>query len=161
MSYRTCINDVQVFGNGEYYPEWIDFIKSQGIEIDEDGDYEGYITDFMGAVNTIEQIILRLNKEREAKKQLLGNSIGKNQIESLFDFTNKIKRIESQALDETEGLSIFDELFDIIEMTYAFMPYVFYQACESDLEPINAYSTPNHFRCFKLKKGAKIHVKAS
>ena len=37
MSYRTSVNGVQIFGNNEYYKEWTDFLKSKGIEIDEDG----------------------------------------------------------------------------------------------------------------------------
>ena len=161
MSYRTYVNGVQIFGNGEYYPEWIDFIKSQGIEIDEDGDYEGYITDFMGAVTVIENIVMRLNKEQEARKKRFGEKIGKNKIESLFDFTNKIQKVEKQDASETTGYSVLDELFDIVELTYAFMPYMFYKACESDLVKEHIYSTANHFRCFKLKEGTRIHVKAS
>ena len=37
MSYRTYVNDVQVFGNDEYYSEWIEFIKAQGIDVNEEG----------------------------------------------------------------------------------------------------------------------------
>ena len=37
MSYRTRINNIQIFGNDECYPEWMDFLKSKDIEIDEDG----------------------------------------------------------------------------------------------------------------------------
>ena len=36
MSYRTYVNDVQVFGNDEYYSEWIEFIKAQGIDVNEE-----------------------------------------------------------------------------------------------------------------------------
>ena len=32
MSYRTRINGNQIFGNNEWHPEWIEFVKSQGIE---------------------------------------------------------------------------------------------------------------------------------
>lgn len=37
MSYRTYVNDVQVFGNDEYYSELIEFIKAQGIDVNEEG----------------------------------------------------------------------------------------------------------------------------
>ena len=40
MSYRTYINDTQIFGNHECYEEWIDFIKSQGIDANEDSGSE-------------------------------------------------------------------------------------------------------------------------
>lgn len=65
MSYRTYVNGVQVFGNNEYYDEWIDFIKSCGIQVDEDGAYEGDITDFMGALVVVEKITLQLNQKRD------------------------------------------------------------------------------------------------
>ena len=29
MSYRTRVNETQIFGNNEYYQEWIDFIRSE------------------------------------------------------------------------------------------------------------------------------------
>ena len=35
MSYRTYVNDTQIFGNNECYPEWINYIKSKGIEVGE------------------------------------------------------------------------------------------------------------------------------
>ena len=35
MSYRTYINGNQVFGNNEYYPEWIEYIESKGIVINQ------------------------------------------------------------------------------------------------------------------------------
>ena len=46
MSYRTTIEDFQIFGNNETYPEWLEFIKSQGITIDEEGNYSGEIHDY-------------------------------------------------------------------------------------------------------------------
>ena len=27
MAYRIYINDIQLFGNNEYYPEWITYMK--------------------------------------------------------------------------------------------------------------------------------------
>jgi hypothetical protein len=37
MSYRTEVEGFQIFGNNEYYKEWIEFISSEGIEVDEEG----------------------------------------------------------------------------------------------------------------------------
>jgi hypothetical protein len=41
MSYRTKVNGVQVFGNNESYPEWIEFIRSQKIDVDDEKCYKG------------------------------------------------------------------------------------------------------------------------
>lgn len=35
MSFRTMINDVQIFGNNQTYSEWLHFIQLNGIEIDQ------------------------------------------------------------------------------------------------------------------------------
>jgi hypothetical protein len=56
MSYRTYVNGFQIFGNNDCYQEWIDFIKSQGITVDEENNYKGDIRDFMGALVCIENI---------------------------------------------------------------------------------------------------------
>ena len=58
MAYRTHVNDVQVFGNNETHPEWIEFIKSQGIAVDEDDMYDGVITDFMAALSVANSIFI-------------------------------------------------------------------------------------------------------
>lgn len=63
MSYRTRINGVQIFGNNEYYQEWIDFIRSEGIKDDEDGLYDGYIENLQGMFNAIDIITRGLNSD--------------------------------------------------------------------------------------------------
>ena len=35
MAYRIYINDIQLCGNNEYYPEWITYIRSKGINVGE------------------------------------------------------------------------------------------------------------------------------
>ena len=47
MSYRTYVNNIQIFGNDESFKEWFLFLESQGIEIDEEGHYDGYISDLL------------------------------------------------------------------------------------------------------------------
>lgn len=161
MSYRTYVNGVQVFGNGECYSEWIDFIKSQGITVDDEQCYKGEITDFMGALVTIEKIVLRLNKQREELKESWNGKVGVSKIQSLFDFTNipeKFKDVDNP-VDELEN-SLFDALLLAIDETYAFMPYVFFKACEDDLKRDHIFTTPGHFHCYKLKEGRTIHVEA-
>ena len=118
MSYRTYVNNTQIFGNHECYFEWIDFIKSQGIEVDEDGCYEGEITDFMAALQVIEQITIRLITERESRK-------AKSQIplKSFFDFSGIYEDTINQDPDDKWGNSLLDRLFDAVENGYLFLPY--------------------------------------
>lgn len=78
MSYRTNIEDVQIFGNNEYYPEWIDFIQSQGIEVDNEGNYSGEIHDFMGMLTTIETIVLNIEEERQKRNQVITTTRNKS-----------------------------------------------------------------------------------
>lgn len=176
MSYRTLVNDIQVFGNNEYYPEWIEFIKSQGIAVNEDGYYEGDITDFMGALSVIEQIVLRLNKEQEERNQKRREHIQKLsdeqretlqksgfRIQSLFDFRNIPEFLEKQdefSPNDRYNSSLLDQLFETVNQSYAFMPYTFYKACEDKLEEAEMFSTDGHLHCFKVKNGEKIHVRA-
>lgn len=157
MSYRTYIEDEQVFGNNEYYSEWIEFVKSQGIEVDEDGCYSGEIKEFMPALFVVESIVLRLNREREALKEKWNGRLSfERPILSLFDFQNIPPKVENQDYET----SLFDELFGIVKNSYAFMPYAFFKACEDKLEKDHVFATPNHFYCFKLKVGETIHIEA-
>ena len=168
MSYRTCVECVQLFGNNECYPEWLEFIKSQGIEIDDEHCYEGEIHDFMGAIVTIENIVMRLHKEKEDLREKLGGKIGNKKLYGLFDFTHIVDTIAmNNQVDESGkrlfeyGDSLFDELCGIVNNSYAFMPYTFFVACEDKLEAVGSFTTKDHFYCYKLKDGESIHVKAS
>jgi hypothetical protein len=167
MSYRTYIEENQVFGNNEYYPEWLEFIKSQGIEVDDDGCYEGEIHDFMGALVTIENIVMRLYKETEDRRERLGGKIGNKKIYGFFDMTHIADTIAmNNQVDENGkrlfecGDSLFDELCGVINNSYAFMPYAFFVSCEDKLEPVDSFTTKDHFYCYKLKDGETISVKA-
>lgn len=59
MSYRTYINNTQVFGNTECYPEWIKYVESKGITVGEEGNYKGELDDFMEALDVVESILHR------------------------------------------------------------------------------------------------------
>ena len=161
MSYRTYVNGVQVFGNNEYYPEWIEFIKTQCIYVDEDGNYEGDITDFMAGLKCVETIVLRMEKERQDQIKELSNKSSNFHKSSLFDLTN-IYQESINALEENDEyeISLFDRLYQFLEDGYIFMPYAFFKACEDMLEKDHVFSTEKHFNCFKLKNGKRIHVKA-
>lgn len=56
MSYRTYVNNEQVFGNNEYYQEWEEFITSKGIETDEEmrlGEHLEWVKDRFDTAPTI------------------------------------------------------------------------------------------------------------
>lgn len=167
MSYRTYVEGTQVFGNNEYYPEWIEFIKSQGIKVDDEQCYEGAVHDFMEAIVTIEKIVMRLYKEKETMREKWSGKVGNKKMYGLFDFTHIVDTIEmnNQVNENGDRLfefgdSLFDELCGIVDNSYAFMPYAFFVACEDKLEPVDAFSTKDHFNCYQLKHGETIHVVA-
>lgn len=176
MSYRTYINGHQIFGNHERYPEWLEFIASQGIKINEDDNYEGEITDFMGALIVIENITLRLEKERRDRKAAFEKEMEEKNftdkekevarstiygIKSMFDWSNTPIDLEHENQEDKFHTSLFDKLNEIINNGYAFMPIVFFKACEDKLEEDKCFSTNGHFECYKLKEGETLHVKAS
>lgn len=149
MAYRTYINGTQVFGNNEYYPEWIKYLKSKGITIGEDGEYDGEIDDFMEALDVVESIVIRLEAERRERKK----NGEKFFSLSLFDLGNIYDAVVANPTEE----SLFDKELYYLENGYMFMPYAFFKACESILE-YKGLSLKGKF--FKLKDGCKIRVSA-
>lgn len=143
------INGNQLFGNNESYEEWTDYIKSQGIKIDEDGNYKGEITDFMAALSVIEKITMRLHKER----------ICNQNTKNLFDFRYVPDTVEKDKEDEY-GQSLLDAEIDLVSNAYAFLPYQFYTFCKDQLDKEHLFTTPGHVYCFKLKPGETIKVEA-
>ena len=145
MSYRTYINHVQVFGNNEFYQEWLDFIQSQGIEVSEECTYDGEITDVMGAIKTIEKIILRLAEEHNEHVVSLpvANAIAKDDISpekkeselqthsfshnSMFDFTRTYKNILWDQKDKY-GMKLTDHMMFVKNNGYIFMSIAFIEA---------------------------------
>ena len=156
MSYRTYVNDIQIFGNDESFKEWFLFLESQGIEIDEEGHYDGYISDFMSGLQCMESIVLNMEKERQEK-------IKKNDefAHSLFDLTNIYQNVlQTLNSDSKYETSLFDEISLFMENGYIFIPYQFYNAYKDLLEKEKTFSTDKHFYCYKLKPDKLIHVKA-
>lgn len=173
MSYRIRVNGVQIFGNNESYPEWEEFIRSQGIEIGEEGNYEGETTDFMGMLQTVENIVLHMEEERrerakaakEAVKRLPENEqesalSAMYGISSIFNFTNIPKKVSQQNKDDRFRTSLFDMLEEYIRSGYAFMPYALYLACKDKLEPDKIFAVDGHFLCYKVKAGETIRISA-
>ena len=155
MAYRTYMNNTQIFGNNKYYPEWVEFLKTQGIEEDEEGCYKGELMDFMGALEAMEKIVLRLHKEREAGKKTCPEA-----YRGLFDFSSLAESLENKENDKFHT-SLFDGLLDLTRDGYAFLPYALYAACKDSLEKMEPWAAEGHLHCYRLKEGQAIKVKAS
>jgi len=155
MSYRTRVNGVQIFGNNEGYDEWFDFLKSKGIEIDEDGLYDGYIDDLQGMFNTIDKITQRLIDERH-EQVIHGERTWDNKAyKELTDLSG------SMWLDNKTPLLMFN--MRMIKEAYCFLPYQVFMAVKDIIEEAdNPYVDDKEWYCcsYKLKEGEKIHVSA-
>jgi len=153
MGYRTYVNEVQIFGTNESYPEWLDFIRSQGIVVDEDGAYDGVITDFMAALSVMESITQRI--EENYRKNV--------NIGSVFDLREDYAYLRKQAAydpnDEDKfKISLFDLNVNSVMQGYAFFPFALYFACADKLIEEEHWSYPNHMHCFKLKKPIRVYA---
>lgn len=157
MSYRTYINGTQIFGNNESYPEWLYFIKSKGIEVNEDCIYDGYITDLQGMFNVIDTITRGLINDRheevlKGKKDWEGKPYSE-----LTDL--------SKSMWLAGNVPLLKYNMEMINHAYCFLPYQAYRAVEDIIErsdkPYVSEDGREWFCCtFKLKEGKKIHVEA-
>lgn len=175
MSYRVRVNKKQIFGNNESYEEWNDFLKSQGIEINDEGCYDGEITDFMGAVKAMEQIVMRIDAEQAETREKLLRSMkdqsndpetinAKQEILSrysgLFDLTYIKEAVLKEHDDPRRNEYLFDKLYEIEKNGYLFFPIQLYRACEKDLEIYMEKEIGSRMWTFRLKPGRTIHVHA-
>lgn len=155
MSYRTYINDTQVFGNNEFYQEWADFLLSKGIEIDEEGLYDGYIDDLQGMFNVIDRITQKLIDERH-QQVLKGEKWLDKPLHELTDLSH------SMWLDNKTPLLMYN--MRMIAEAYCFLPYQVYKSVEDIIEETEKPYIDDYkewFCCsYKLKDGEKIHVRA-
>ena len=167
MSYRTSINNFQIFGNNEYYQEWIDFLVSQGIEVNEEGCYDGYITDFMGMIRTIEKIVLKresVHQENRIKFLRKAGDKPYNEIAdkltdqaSIFDFSSYIHDF----IINKQSDNLLDYSMQLIKNAYLFMPYQAYLACKDVLEKCKPDDDDRlRFYNYKVKDGCSIRVHA-
>lgn len=149
MSYRTYIEGVQIFGNNESYKEWTDFIRANGIEIKNDGEYCGFIKDVQGMFSVIDKIAKRLMKERH---EAVVNGVSGRE---LTDFSDSIY------LDDNTPTLFFN--MQILKDAYVFMPYQAYLAVQHKLERCPSYEKDGvdwAFCSFKLKDGLAVLVEA-
>lgn len=156
MSYRTYVNEHQIFGNNEYYQEWFDFIKSQGIEVSDEFTYDGYITNVMGAVKAIEKIILR--KAKESEETIISRNGKTFKHCKLFDFSNEYGKIIMDREDKY-GMELTDHILFIEDMSYMFMSVAFINACK-DLIERDPKPKRKRLYNYKVKDGKQIHVHA-
>lgn len=156
MAYRTRVNGIQIFGNNDYYEEWADFLKSNGIEIDEDGCYDGEIDDVMEMFEVIDKITKSLIKKRH-----------EDVVNGIKDFKNKPLRemtdlSESIWLNNETPILMFNK--QMIKNAYCFIPYQVYLAVQDKIEKTDERYIKDGidwaFCTYKLKEGEKIKVHA-
>lgn len=156
MSYNTYINGTQIFGNNDFYQEWADFLSSKGIEIDNDGLYDGYIDDLQGMFNVIDKITQKLIDERH-QQVLKGEKWFGKPMHELTDLSQSIW------LDNKTPLLLYNMM--MIKEAYCFLPYQVFEAVEDIIEKAEKPYIDDYkgwFCCsYKLKDGKKIHVRAS
>lgn len=157
MSYRTRVNGTQIFGNNEYYEKWADFIKSQGIGIDEDGIYDGDIEDLQGMFNVIDTITRELINERH--NQVVAGDLTWDG-EPYRELTDLSK---SMWLTDRTPLLMYN--MQMVDHAYCFLPYQVFKAVEDIIEksdvPYISDDGKEWYCCsYKLKEGKKIHVHA-
>lgn len=164
MAYRTTVNNVQIFGNGDLYMPWLDFVQSQGIPVDENLDYDGETDDFMGALAACEAIAMQAKFERDANRLALTDN-GKRPIDTLpprlqarcaspFDLTD----IERACAGHEAFL--FDELYERVFHGIAFAPMALYLACRDMLEFDPDGTASGRAYAFRVKPGCKIKLHA-
>ena len=153
MGYRTYVNGVQIFGSNEIYPEWLDFIRSQGIVVDDDGAYNGVITDFMAALSVMESITQRI-EENYRKNVNIGSVFD---LREDYDFLRKQAAYDPNNEDEFKT-SLFDLECNLVMQGYAFLPYALYLACTDKLVEEKHWAYPNHMHCYNLKEPIRVYA---
>ena len=151
MSYRIWVNNHQLFGNNESYPEWEEWVKSQGVVIGPDGDYNFYTKDFNGMMQAVEKIVIRLIKERH-QDVLKGEKYFDFRINKevpyheLGDYSNILEEVEKH------NISFHYYLRDHIENGYFFLTYRLFDICRDKLE--------DHLVSYKVKDPKGIEISA-
>lgn len=159
MYYRTIVNGEQIFAKNEYYSEWIDFIKANGIDVDSEGCYDGEIDDVQGMFEVIDKITRKIIEDRH-KKVMKGENDRKGRpLKELTDLSGSIW------FNKETPILMFNR--QTIEMSYCFLPYRVYLAVKSKIEKVNEVYGENEkdgvkwaLSTYKIKDGEKIRVNA-
>lgn len=152
MSYRTKVNGTQIFGNNEWYEEWGEYLISKGIDIDDEGLYEGELDDFMEALEVIEKITMNIEAERRERKKA-GEKFFSQSIFDNGDIYNSLIN------DDKHYESLFDKEIEIIKCGYMFLPIQFFKAYKDIIE-FEGLGLGKHVYKYKLREGCKIKVSA-
>lgn len=166
MSYRTTVNGVQIFGNNECHPEWLDFVRSQGVDVDAENQYDGVIRDVMGAIETCERIVLRIDDERRATRESLlavatsddARERAERRYPDVFDL-REMRRVVDRADEPGEpplAPRLLDELLDVVEDGYLFIPLALLRACEPDV--VRDTGHPTRLNAYRVRDGHEIAV---
>ena len=166
MAYRTKVNGVEVFGDNNYPYGWIDFIKSQGIEVDEEGRYEGNIKDIEGAIDVIEKSIMLREEEARERAAECGARLRRMGCEeekidplvimtlgnkSIFDF-----RYVFDNKKEHPKKNLTFELMDLYKHAYIFDSCHFIEACGNSIKWI--WMAEKEDMGYILKPGKTVHI---
>ena len=152
MSYRTYVNDTQIFGNNVIYPKWIDFVEKNNIHVSEEGSYEGHLTDFMDALVVIEDIVNDLIDERQKR---IDAGLRETQ---LYD-AKEVYQDYLASKDESLRFGLLGLQKEFLQNAYFYMPYSFYMACRDSLEPAQS-PVAGRLDTYVLKPGKRIYVRA-
>lgn len=99
----------------------------------------------MEALDVIESIVMKLEKERRAFH-----------LKSIFDLGEIYNAVAAGQNDE----SLLDKEIEYVDNAYMFLPYAFLKACENIVEYVGLSFDGRHTRIYKLKDGCKIKVTA-
>lgn len=156
MSYKTRVNGHQIFGNNEYYTEWADFLESEGIEVDEEGLYDGHIKNLQGMFDTIDTITRALINDRH-NQVVAGELTWDGKL-----YTELTDLSDSMWLNDKTPILNFN--IQMIKNAYCFLPYQLFEAVEDVIEECKHDehgAVRLGYKCYKLKDGKRIHVYAS
>ena len=143
MSYRNYIgktkrDDIQILSNNETYQPLLDEYKRQGIQIDEDGCYEGKIKELQPIIDVLEKYIF--GKNEKLKKDYKIN---------MFDMTPDEVALAS------DGLTM--NMIDKQENAYIFTTANIIKHLGNNVD--FAYNFELNKYVFKLKEGKSLWVR--
>ena len=152
MSIRTYVEGIQIFGNNCTYEKWNEFIKSQGIEVSEEGCYDGYITDFPKAIEVMQEITLDIYKYFKEDAYDKRNIFDLSYI--LEDYKDSLEKYGQEC-----KFDLFKKLNNLTRDSYLFMTYQLYRICECKLK-YDFIETEDGSKVlmYTLRDGEKIRV---
>lgn len=137
MSYRTWVNDYQIFENNGFCRELIDELKRQGMEEPDDGSYEFEVKDITPVIDIIDKYFEKEIEDREKR--------GVN----VYDFKNNSHITSHLPLHIKTEYMIEDAL---LFQSYNFVDYLLRTECIKRID--STFGIP----IYEIKKTVKIHA---